>query len=165
MIVHLMLQLNDENTCAFEVEPGIWVNYRQLSSRNYRAWMNQVCDSSLAKYALYAESHDRVDYVVVVLFQCLDSLVPRDTCLGHDQLDILVFQSGSVNLLTIVFILILLAIATINSFTLAVVVGVVVASVIMSGVVMGLLRGQLLSGRDLGLGVEILDLGFAEDAV
>jgi hypothetical protein len=85
--------------------------------------------------------------------------------LGHDQLDILVFQSGSVNLLTIVFILILLAIATINSFALAVVVGVVVASVIVSGVVMGLLRGQLLSGRDLGLGVEILDLGFAEDAV
>jgi hypothetical protein len=41
-------------------------------------------------YALYAQRHDGVDYVIVVFLQCLDSLVPRDTCLGHDQLDILV---------------------------------------------------------------------------
>lgn len=39
------------------------------------------------------------------------------------------------------------------------------ARVVMPGMVMRLLGGQLLSGGGLGLGVEILDLGFSEDTV
>ena len=111
------------------------------------------------KTTLYAQSHDRVDYVIVVLLQCLDSLVPRDAGLGHDQLDIFVLQTGGIDLFGIVLILILLALASLNSLALAMVVVVivvmvvVVAGVVMSGVVMSFLRGQLLSGRDLGLGV------------
>jgi hypothetical protein len=89
--------------------------------------------------------------------------------LGHDQLDIFVLQTSRIDLFGIILVLILLAIPSLNSLALAMVVVVVmvvvVASVIMSGMVMSLLRGQFLSGRDLGLGVEILNLGFAEDAV
>lgn len=38
------------------------------------------------------------------------------------------------------------------------------ARVVVSGVVVSLLSGDLLSGRSLGLGVEILNLGLTEDA-
>lgn len=116
------------------------------------------------KPTLNAQSHNGIDYVIVILLQCLDSLVPRDTGLGHDQLDILVLQTSSIDLLSIVLVLILLVIASVNSLALAVVVGVIVASVVVSGVIMSLLGGQLLGSGGLGLGVEILDLGFAEDA-
>jgi hypothetical protein len=83
--------------------------------------------------------------------------------LGHDQFDILVLQTSSIDLLSLVLILVFLGIASLNSLALSVVVVVVVASVIVSGVVMGLLGGQLLSSVELSLGVEILDLGFSED--
>lgn len=39
------------------------------------------------------------------------------------------------------------------------------ARVVVSGVVVSLLSGDLLRSRRLGLGVEILNLGLAEDAV
>jgi hypothetical protein len=84
--------------------------------------------------------------------------------LGHDQLDILVLQTSSINLLSLILVFILL-VTGVDGLALAVVVGVVVASVVMSSVVVGLLGSQLLSGRGLGLGVEILDLGLTEDAV
>lgn len=84
--------------------------------------------------------------------------------MGHDQLDILVLQTSSINLLSLILVFILL-VTGVDGLALAVVVGVVVASVVMSSVVVGLLGSQLLSGRGLGLGVEILDLGLTEDAV
>jgi hypothetical protein len=84
--------------------------------------------------------------------------------LGHDQLDILILNTGGI-LLSILILIVLLAVASVNGLALAmiVVMVVVMAGVVMSCVVMSLLRSQLLSGRDLGLGVEVLDLGFTEN--
>lgn len=70
--------------------------------------------------ALYAQCHDRVDNIVVILLQCLDSLLSRDGCLLHDQLDILALQVGLINFFAIVFILILLVIVMLNGLALAV---------------------------------------------
>ena len=86
--------------------------------------------------------------------------------MGHDQLDILVLKTGSINFLSVILIVVLLVIASINSLTLAVVVTrVIVAGVVMSRVVVGLSLSQLLSSGGLGLGVEILDLSLTEDAL
>lgn len=112
---------------------------------------------------LYTESHDGVDYVTVVLFQCLDSLVAGNVCLGHDKLNILVLKSLGVNLL-IIFLLLLLLVSGLNGLALAVVVSVVVAGVVMASVVVGVSSCELLGGGCLCLGVEVLNLGLAEDA-
>lgn len=113
---------------------------------------------------LYTESHDRVDYVAVVLFQCLDSLVAGNVCLGHDKLNIFVLKSLGVNLL-IIFLLLLLLVGGLNSLALAVVVtSVVVSGVVVASVVVGISSCELLGGRCLCLGVEVLNLGLAEDA-
>lgn len=121
--------------------------------------------STLSESSLYAQSHDGVDYVIIILFQRLDSLVPRDTSLGHDQLDIFILQSRCVDLFSVVFFLFLLGITSINGFALAMVVGMVMSSVVVSGMIVCLLGRQLLSGGDLRLRVEILNLSFSEDAV
>lgn len=86
--------------------------------------------------------------------------------MGHNQLDILILNTGGI-LLSILILLVLLAVASVNCLALAMVVVMVVvmAGVIMACVVMSLLCSQLLSGRDLGLGVEILNLGFTENTV
>jgi hypothetical protein len=84
---------------------------------------------------LYAQSHDRINYVVVVLFQCLDSLVSRDACLGHDKLNILIFETGSIDFLSIIFIVIFFVLASFNGLALSIVIGVVMARVVMTGVV------------------------------
>jgi hypothetical protein len=112
---------------------------------------------------LYAQSHDRVDYIIVVLLQCLDSLLSGNACLGHDQLDILVLKTRSIDLLSIILVIVLLVITLVDSLALSVVVRVVVARVVVSGVVVLLLGGELLSSGSLGLGVEILNLGLTED--
>ena len=100
--------------------------------------------------ALDTQRHDRVDYVVVVLLEGLDGLLAADRRLGHDELDVLVLDPLGVHLLVVVLLLLgrLLAVA------------VVVARVVV--VVRG--AGQLLGRGGLGAGVEVLDLGLAEDA-
>lgn len=101
---------------------------------------------------LDAKCHDRVDYIVVVLFEGLDGLLPADVGLGHDELDVLVLNALGVDLLIIVLLLLsgLLAVAV-------VVAGVVV---VVSGAV-----GELLSSGGLGAGVQVLNLSLTEDAV
>lgn len=113
--------------------------------------------------SLYAQSHNRVDYVVVVLLQCLDSLVPRDACLGHDQFNILIFQTRSIDLLPIIFVIILLVITSVDSLALAVVVIVVMARVVVSGVVVSVGSSKLLGSAGLSLRIEILNLGLTKD--
>lgn len=76
--------------------------------------------------------------------------------MGHDELDVLVFDPCSINLLAIVLLLLLLGL-----LVLVVVAGVVVAGV----VVLSALAGELLGGSSLGASVEVLNLGLAEDAV
>ena len=115
---------------------------------------------SQSDFALYTERHDRVDNVVVVLLQCLDSLLPADGCLGHDKLDILCLEASVVNLLAVILLfLLLLGLAALDSLAL---VAVVVAGVVTGG---SLLCCELLSCRSLCLRVEVLNLGLAEDAV
>lgn len=114
---------------------------------------------SLLHNPLYAESHDTVDNVVVVLLESLDGLLPAHASLGHDKLDVLGLKTGVVDLLTIVLLL-LLGLSTSDGLALVALGGVVVASVLVGG-----LGGELLGSLGLGLGVEVLDLSLTEDAV
>ena len=110
---------------------------------------------------LYAESHDGVDDIVVVLLQGLDGLLAGDGSLLHDKLDVLGLKTRVIDLLTVVLLLDLL----LDLLLLAVSV-VVVVVVVVAGVVVALLLslGELLGGGSLSLGVQVLDLGLTEDA-
>jgi len=83
--------------------------------------------------------------------------------LGHDQLDILVLKTRSIDFLSVVLIVVLLVIASVNSLALAVV-AVIVTRVVMSSVVVRFSSSKLLGSGSLSLGVQILDLGLAENA-
>lgn len=109
----------------------------------------------------YAESHDRVHDIVVVLPEGLDGLLAGDVGLGHDKVNVLGLEAGLVNLLAVVLLFLLLALG-LGGLALAVVVLVVMTSVLTAGG--GLGGGKLLSSGSLGLGVQILDLGLTEDA-
>jgi hypothetical protein len=80
--------------------------------------------------------------------------------LCHDQLDILGLEARLVNLLTII-LLILLLILDLGGLALTENLLVVVTSVVTGG----LGGSELLSGRSLGLGVQVLNLGLTEDAI
>lgn len=108
----------------------------------------------------YAERHDRVDDIVVILLEGLDSLLPRHVRLGHDQLDVLGLQAGVVDLLAVVLFLLLLGLG-LGSLALVVGVGVVVTGVLT--VASGLGGSQLLGSGGLGLGVQVLNLGLTKN--
>lgn len=111
----------------------------------------------------YAESHDRVHDVVVVLPERLDGLLAGHVGLGHDQLDVLGLQTTLVHLLAVILLLLLLGL---NLGGLALAVVVVVVVVVTGVLALGSLGGgQLLGSGGLGLGVQVLDLGLTEDAV
>lgn len=110
---------------------------------------------------LYAERHDGVDDIVVVLAQGLDGLLARHISLSHDELDVLGLEASLIDLLTIILFLLLLGLG-LGGLALAVVVVVVVTGVLASG---GLSGSQLLGSGGLSLGVQVLDLGLTEDAV
>lgn len=113
--------------------------------------------------SLYAESHDGVDNIIVILPQGLHSLLAGNARLSHDQLDVLSLETGLVNLLTIILLLFLLGLS-LGGLALAVVV-VMVVVVVVTGVLTGSLGGsQLLGGGSLGLGIQVLNLGLSEDA-
>lgn len=107
---------------------------------------------------LHAQCHDRVDNVVVVLLQSLDSLFPRHTRLLHHKLNVLALQTSLIDLLAIILFLLFffLSFSSVNGLALAVVV---------AGMLSSFSSGELLGGSGLRLGVEVLDLGFAEDAM
>ena len=107
-----------------------------------------------------AQRHNRVDYIVGIVLQCLDRLLPRDTGLCHDELNVFLLKTRVVYLLVVVFFLFSLLLLVL---LLALVVRVVVAGVIASGIGR-FLSGELLSGSGLLWGVEVFDLGFTEDA-
>lgn len=54
---------------------------------------------------LYAQCHDTVDNIIIILLECLDGLLSADAGLGHDKLDVLGLQTSVINLLAIVFFL------------------------------------------------------------
>lgn len=116
-----------------------------------------------AASALYAECHDGVDDIVIVLLQGLDGLVAGDVGLGHDKLNVLVLKSGGIDLL-LILLLVLLVLSTLGGLSLSVVlVGVVVSGVVVASVVV-LGSSELLSSGSLSLGVKVLNLGLTEDA-
>lgn len=112
--------------------------------------------------SLYAQCHDGVDDIVVVLFEGLDSLLSGDVCLGHDKLDILGLEASVVNLLAIVLVLLFLLLG-LGSLALSEVYGFLTSSFTSSGVGT-LASGKLLSSGSLSLGVEVLDLSLTEYA-
>jgi hypothetical protein len=109
--------------------------------------------------ALDAQRHDGVDYVVVVLLQGLDGLVPADVRLGHDELNVLLLDTVGVDVLLVILLLliVLLGVGRAGGLGLAV----AVAGVVVLGTAGG---GELLGSGGLGGGVEVLDLGLTEDA-
>lgn len=115
-----------------------------------------------AASALYAECHDGVDDIVIVLLQCLDGLVAGNVGLGHDELNVLVLKTGGIDLL-LILLLVLLVLSTLDGLALSVVVRVIVSGVVVASVVV-LGSSELLSSRSLGLGVKVLNLGLTEDA-
>ena len=106
---------------------------------------------------LYAQGHDGVDNVVVVLLEGLDGLLSADRSLGHDKLNVLGLKTGLVDLLTVILLFLLLLGLNLGGLAL---VGVVVG--VLSGT---LLLGELLGSGSLGLRVQVLNLGLTEDAV
>lgn len=114
------------------------------------------------RQCLYAQRHDTVDDVVVVLLESLDGLLSADAGLCHDKLNVLGLKTGVINLLAVILLLLsgLLASITLNSLALVGTLGGVVVRSLVGG-----LGRELLSCRSLRLRVEILDLGLAEDAV
>lgn len=111
--------------------------------------------------SLYAQRHNGVYDVVVVLLKGLDGLLSGDAGLLHDKLNVLALEARVVNLFVIVLLFLLLLVLGSFALALAGLVAVVVAGVVV-GVSLGL--GELLGGGSLGLGVQVLDLGLTEDA-
>ena len=105
---------------------------------------------------LDTQRHDRVDDIIIVLFQSFDCLLARYSGLCHDELDVLILDAVGINLFFVVIVLLLSITALARLARLAVAVAGVV--------VVGALAGELLSGSRLGRGVEVLDLRLAEDA-
>lgn len=108
--------------------------------------------------SLYAQRHDGVDNVVIVLLECLDGLLPADGCLSHDELNVLGLESSVIDLLAVILLLVLLGLLGLN--------GLALVTVVVAGVVTGrsLLSGKLLGSGSLSLRVEVLNLGLTEDA-
>ena len=109
------------------------------------------------RLALYAESHDTVDNIVVVLLESLDGLLAAHVGLSHDELDVLRLKTSVVDLLAI--ILFLLGLLVLDCLALAL----TICRVVVGGLI-GRLCSKLLSCRCLSLRVEILNLSLAEDA-
>jgi hypothetical protein len=106
---------------------------------------------------LYAQGHDGVDNVVVVLLEGLDSLLSADRGLGHDKLNVLGLETGLVNLLTVILLFLLLLGLNLR--------GLALVRVVVSVLGGTLLLGELLGSGGLGLRVQVLNLGLTEDAV
>jgi hypothetical protein len=111
----------------------------------------------LPRAPLYAQSHNGIDNIIVVLPQSFDGLFTRHACLSHDQLDILIFQARLIDFLAVVFILFLL-VPSINCLALVTMIVACVCIFTASSI------RDLLCRRGLSLRVEVLDLGFTEDA-
>jgi len=106
---------------------------------------------------LYAQGHDGVDDIVVVLLEGLNGLLSADRSLSHDKLNVLGLETGLVNLLTVILLFLLLLGLDLGGLALVrVVVGVLGGT---------LLLGELLGSGSLGLRVQVLNLGLTEDAV
>jgi hypothetical protein len=100
---------------------------------------------------LYTESHDRIDYVILIFLQCLHSLVPRDIRLLHHEFDVFCFQTRIVNFLTIIILFIFLFFTSINSLAFTVVMGVVMARVVVVTGTNRLGSSERMSGVGLSL--------------
>lgn len=118
--------------------------------------------SSVVDQISYAECHDRIDDIVVVLPEGLDGLLTGDVGLGHDEVNVFGLETGLVNFLAVVFLFFLLVLG-LGGLALGKVLLDLVAGVLTT--TGGLGGSQLLSGRSLGLRVQVLDLGLTEDAI
>jgi hypothetical protein len=113
---------------------------------------------------LYAESHDRVHDIVIVLPQSLDGLLAGNASLGHNEINVLGLETSLISRLSIILLLNLglLLLTKVGDGLLVVVIVVVVVTGVLTGSLSG---SELLGGGSLGLGVQVLDLSLTEDAV
>lgn len=158
-------------TLGFAIHPG-----PKPKPQENRATQHSLSHSALdcpqgialqaTRIQLYAESHDRVNDIVVVLPQRLNSLLTGNASLSHNEINILSLEASLIDLLAIVLFLLLLLRSEVGNGLLAltVVVVVVMLVVVTSVVTGGLGGGELLGGGGLGLSVQVLDLGLTEDA-
>lgn len=140
--------------------------FDRLAQHGHRKQPSAVCHpptppSLKPSSPLYTQRHNTVNNIVVVLLQRLDSLLPAHARLRHHELDVLGLQARVIHLLAVVLFL-LSGLLVLDGLALVTAVG---RTVIVAGMLVGGLRGELLGCGGLGLGVEVLDLGFAEDAV
>lgn len=115
---------------------------------------------------LDTQSHDGVDDVIIVLLQSFDGLFAADTSLGHDQLNVLVLETGSVDFLVVLFLFVrrIVIIIIVLLLSLRGLGGLAGLAVVVAGVVVvSASSGELLSGSLLGSGVDVLDLGLTKD--
>jgi hypothetical protein len=109
-----------------------------------------------------AQCHDRVDYVILILFQCFDCFLSRHISLSHHQLNVLALQLAIIDFLVVIIILFrLLGLF----FALAVIV--IVPSMVMTSMITGIgILGscELLGSIGLSLRVQVFDLRFTKDA-
>jgi hypothetical protein len=82
----------------------------------------------------------------------------------HDQFDVLALQAFLVNLLTIIIVVLFLLVVVIVIVVMVVFDGLSFA-VVVAGVGVSFRLDDLLSCGSLSLGVEVLNLGLAEDAM
>jgi len=55
---------------------------------------------------LYTQRHNRIDYIIPIILQRLNSLLPRHTSLRHHQLNILLLEPRIINFFAVVVIVV-----------------------------------------------------------
>ncbi|KAI6775734.1 hypothetical protein HG530_002492 [Fusarium avenaceum] len=114
----------------------------------------------------YAESHNGIDNIVVVLLQCLDSLIAADVGLSHDELNVLILESGSIDLLIVILLLIILLIVVVLVLLLLGGLSSLAGlAVVVAGVVLSVSGSELGSSSLLSGSVHVLDLGLTENTI
>lgn len=123
-------------------------------------------DRSSRKLRLDAESHNGIDNIVVVLLQCLDSLIAADVGLSHDELNVLILESGSIDLLIVILLLIILLIVVVLVLLLLGGLSSLAGlAVVVAGVVLSVSGSELGSSSLLSGSVHVLDLGLTENTI
>lgn len=111
--------------------------------------------------ALYAQRHDGVDDIVIILLQCFDSLLSADIRLCHDQFNVLCLKASIINFFSIILFLFYFLGITLDRLALVI----MIVIMIVAGMIASRLCCELLGGAGLGSRVEVFDLGFTKDTM
>ena len=120
-----------------------------MKETNYKR-SAQIVNCKLVTSNVQRYLHNGIDDIIVDALECANRLIPANTRLRHNKLNILLLNTLSINLLGIIVLLHLLLLALDPSRRLT-----------------GLLclGNELLCRRSLSLGIQVLNLGLAKDDV